>query len=145
MVGTVRSGDHWVQSRNERKYPGLLSAAEQIAALTNRVHPVAARLAHGVQSLSALKGYSQVTTLVWRPSSSYTRTVTGDTEQVGRIRMDREFDDWYQLYSLQLCSLTVEDDAVPDLGERPGLSETQVGSTSNCQASDGRLYYPGRG
>ena len=35
MVGTVRSGDHWVQSRNERKYPGLLSAAEQIAALTN--------------------------------------------------------------------------------------------------------------
>ena len=96
MVGTVRSGNQWRHSQNDRKYPGLFTAAEQIAAFTSRVHPVAARLSHGLPSLSAISGYSQVVTLVWRPSSSYVRTVTGDPGQQGRVRLSREFEDWSQ-------------------------------------------------
>ena len=40
--------------------------------------------------------------LVWRPSSTYVRAVTGDKGNYGRIRLWKEFDDWEQLYSLQL-------------------------------------------
>ena len=103
-VGLVRCGHTWCQSQNDSKYPGLLAAAEQFAAFTNRVQPVAAKLSHAVQMLPAVSGYSQVTTFVWRPSSTYVRTVTGDPDVYGRIRLSREFPDWDQLFSLQLFS-----------------------------------------
>ena len=79
-----------------------MSAAEQIAAFSCKFHPYAARLSHGVRCLNPVSGYTRTATHVWRLSSSYIRTVEGDSGFSGRIPLSREFDDWEQLYSLQL-------------------------------------------
>ena len=143
-VGAVRIGDQWKLSQNERRYPGLLAAAEQIAAFISRTPLAAARLSRGVQSLSAVRGYSQVVTLVWRLSSSYVRTVTGDAGQCGRIRLSEEYSDWPQLYSLQLFSTPEgELDTTPGASSGTPMGETtdqaDGGASEDGSVSGGRL------
>ena len=144
MVGLVRHGNLWQLSHNDRKYPGLLAAAEQIAALTNRVHAIAAKLSHGVQVLPAVSGYSQVITYVWRPSSSYVRTVTGDLDTIGRVRLYKEFPDWEQLYSLQLFS-SAETDLEADSVGGYEVRETGNGEPDVIEATDQLSTIPEEG
>ena len=124
-MGKVWTGDSWRQSQNDHKYPGLMSAAEHIAAFTCRMHPIAARLSAGVRSLPNARGYSQVVTLLWRPGSSYARTLISDFGATGRIQVYKEFDDWEQLLSLQLLS-TTELDTVEDAPDASGTSKGEA-------------------
>ena len=144
MVGQVRHGSFWRQSHNDAKYPGLLTAVEQFAALTDRLHPVAAKLSHGVQVLPAVSGYEQVRTYIWRPSSTYVRTITGDPDTLGRIRLYKEFNDWEQLLSLQLFS-SLDVDLESDSLGGSDTSGTVAGEPSTVEATDQLSTIPEEG
>ena len=113
-----------------------MSAAEQIAAFSCKYHPFAARLSYGVRCISPVPGYNRTSVLVWRLSSSYVRTIEGEAGNSGRIQLCKEFEDWEQLYSLQLLGSD-------DLDYEPQESSTDsIGTTQGDYAnasSEGRL------
>ena len=88
----------------------------------NRLHLsniVAARLGRGVRELSALKGYASSIVVIWRPGGSYNQFIEpSNTEQnqVSRVRLSQERNDWPNLRVLQLL-MSDDTAAIAESGE----------------------------
>ncbi len=109
-LGVVKQNGHWITTNNTSKYVGLLAAivffTENQLYLTN---VVSARVGRGLKGLTCVAGFQSSLVLLWKPGQGYTQFVeTHATQenQIERLRLHVEFEDWDSLRVLQVLMTT---------------------------------------
>ena len=117
LLGMVKQGAKWVNSSNNRKFPGLMSAIKFYA--ENQLHlanVISARIGLCVRHLPKAIGYAKSVTVLWRPAGNYVRYIEAEStedEIIERFQIGNEYSDWEHLRLLQVLS-TLDAAAIAD-------------------------------